>query len=43
MAQKQSQIEKILLDLEQIENKAATISENVKIKRWQKLSGIIKG
>lgn len=40
---KQSQIETILQDLEKIEEKAATISENVKIKRWQKLSGIIKG
>ena len=40
---KQVQIEKFLKDLKKIEKKAETISENVKIKRWQKLSGIIKG
>jgi hypothetical protein len=38
---KQSEIEKMLSDLEQIEKQAGTISENVKIKRWQKLAGIL--
>lgn len=40
---KSAELHKVLAEIDNIAREAATVSENLKIKRWQRLAGIIKG